>query len=917
MVKRSSLRFRGPEAGIALISALLILILLSALGVALLYKVTYEQHLQKADSSNNVAYYGAEAAMEKMMADLDNLYAAEASPGWCDIEKLQTTPPNISDVNVTYPEYTITVPDAPTDCSTPPSVSQPITQGPNAGLYAEMVPLTLMVTADHASGNTSPEEVRMVRQVEIAEIPVFQFGVYSTNSLSFFSGPDFDFNGRVQTNSNLFIASKGTLTFHLPIRAAGDVVRDQLSNQLPTAANGYTGTTLIPTTASGCDGGKPACRSLAITEGSSAGGPSATYGIPAGTGTENTGWSTISNTDYNGIILSNSTGAKPLNMSFVQAGVGPIEILRRPAGEAPDSPLGESRLYNQAQIRVLLSDDPAELPGGAADGQNIRLYNGKTNASSPDYTNGVPVLLPTGVKGNVYFAEGYTPSCPKGVGTSNTSECYWTAPQAESTLKPTGAPLLTPPTTWNLLDGYIRVEYRDSTGTYIPVTQEWLELGFARGFYPPTASSPNTVNPNAILILQEKADRNFNGSEDPANPTAKPPILAELPTDATTGTNYTGPATRNNWYPINMYDVREGELREQTTPNTITTCRAGGVMNLIEIDVNNLRKWLSGTIGKSGTNVEYISQNGYILYVSDRRGMILNPNLSPPAKNGEYGFDDVINTGTSGAPNGKLDAGEDIARPGTVDVWGAPTVGLGFGAGFSGAPFTQVSCLTPTTSPAMPAARPNWISGARHAVRLVDGAVGALPSRPDGKGGGFTLGSENPAYVLGDYNATSAAGAGFSDPPGLTHVPGAVIADTVTLLSNNWTDLESFKSPDDSGKRIAGETYFRLAIALGTNQSFKRPVYTGVPPDYGTDGGVHNFLRFLESWSGVNAHYLGSMASMYYSEYSTGIFKCCGTVYQPPNRQYAFDTDFLDLNKLPPGTPRFRDVEAVGFQQVF
>src|SRR5579884_2915584 len=122
MVNRSSLH-RRSESGIALISALLILILLSALGVALLYKVTYEQNLQKADSSNSVAYYGAEAAMEKMTADLDNLYAREASPGWCDIQQLAATQPNISDINVSYAEYQITIANPPTDCSVPPSSS--------------------------------------------------------------------------------------------------------------------------------------------------------------------------------------------------------------------------------------------------------------------------------------------------------------------------------------------------------------------------------------------------------------------------------------------------------------------------------------------------------------------------------------------------------------------------------------------------------------------------------------------------------------------------------------------------------------------------------------------------------------------------------------------------------------------------
>jgi len=137
----------------------------------------------------------------------------------------------------------------------------------------------------------------------------------------------------------------------------------------------------------------------------------------------------------------------------------------------------------------------------------------------------------------------------------------------------------------------------------------------------------------------------------------------------------------------------------------------------------------------------------------------------------------------------------------------------------------------------------------------------------------------------------------------------------VTLLSNNWSDVRSFSSPDDVGGRAATTTYFRVAIASGKNINFPHPAWA--TSDFGTDGGVHNFLRYLENWGGNNSNYMGSMVSLYYSQYATGIFKCCGTVYSPPRRQYAFDQDFLDLTKLPPGTPKFRDVVDVGFQQVF
>ncbi len=51
--------------------------------------------------------------------------------------------------------------------------------------------MNLQVTADSPAG----DEARMIRNVEVAEIPVFQFGVFSQSDLSYFPGPNFDFAG--------------------------------------------------------------------------------------------------------------------------------------------------------------------------------------------------------------------------------------------------------------------------------------------------------------------------------------------------------------------------------------------------------------------------------------------------------------------------------------------------------------------------------------------------------------------------------------------------------------------------------------------------------------------------------------------------------------------------------------------------
>jgi len=66
-------------------------------------------------------------------------------------------------------------------------------------------------------------------------------------------------------------------------------------------------------------------------------------------------------------------------------------------------------------------------------------------------------------------------------------------------------------------------------------------------------------------------------------------------------------------------------------------------------------------------------------------------------------------------------------------------------------------------------------------------------------------------------------------------------------------------------------------------------------------------------------NYFGSIVSLYYATYDTGIFKCgsCSQVYTNGDRNYIFDADFTSPQGLPPGTPMFRDVESLSYRQAF
>jgi hypothetical protein len=67
---------------------------------------------------------------------------------------------------------------------------------------------------------------------------------------------------------------------------------------------------------------------------------------------------------------------------------------------------------------------------------------------------------------------------------------------------------------------------------------------------------------------------------------------------------------------------------------------------------------------------------------------------------------------------------------------------------------------------------------------------------------------------------------------------------------------------------------------------------------------VENFPRFLEDWSGKMFTYNGSMVVMFPSQFATGFWGGNNNTYSPPNRNWAFDLNFMDATKLPPGTPQ-------------
>src|SRR5262249_38709436 len=133
---------------------------------------------------------------------------------------------------------------------------------------------------------------------------------------------------------------------------------------------------------------------------------------------------------------------------------------------------------------------------------------------------------------------------------------------------------------------------------------------------------------------------------------------------------------------------------------------------------------------------------------------------------------------------------------------------------------------------------------------------------PDNSLTGLTIVSPNPVYIQGDYNTgrdftdgnpSPPSNNSTSDPtipqvtgyntgsgsPSATGVraPCSVLADAVTILSNNWSDSNSTGKPD------ATNTTVNTAIVAGIVPT------APVGGDGSYSGGAENFPRFLENWS--------------------------------------------------------------------
>jgi hypothetical protein len=182
--------------------------------------------------------------------------------------------------------------------------------------------------------------------------------------------------------------------------------------------------------------------------------------------------------------------------------------------------------------------------------------------------------------------------------------------------------------------------------------------------------------------------------------------------------------------------------------------------------------------------------------------------------------------------------------------------------------------------------------------------------------GKLTVVTDQALYVQGNYNSFSSNAA---------KQPASLIGDTITVLSSSC--LESTTQRLDcgitTGQRTATATTVNAAFLSYTDESAGN-----IDPNYGLinlkrqySGGLNNYMRMTENWSGVNFNYRGSFVSLGTPQEFSGAYRPgCSTTscfYNVPNRNFSYDIDFNAADKLPPLTPRVIYLQQEVFKRAY
>ena len=925
------------EKGSAIVIALMVLTLLLAFVALSLSRTATEATIANNDSLDTKTFNAAQAGLEDATRSFANKVEIRLTPSAQDLIDIQNAP--VPDFSSRY-NFTKNI------RQTRDSFPYILQAGDFQGLYSLRDEWEIDVTAEEINSGV---QSRLRRQFFNDRIPIFQFGAFYNDDLELNRPPLFVFGGRVHTNGNLFISAtpkqdyNAGIYFKSKLTVVGEVVNDVWkTGKVLTDPFDTNGDIYIQNTTNNdmqLETGKSSVNCTSSTGGGVLVDPihnidPSIPAFPYPTCTANPAWDSYSQ-KFEGNLITHSN---ELRLPIEKIPLDLIEIIRRGKNIGDKANLGttfgnvtganqdsvivaKERFANKPGLRVSLADSKDKLPGCATAGANpcgvqLDAALGSSLGYKPlPMTDGYQA---TALNGNRFHVDGRE---------------VWIKIETVYLDIDSGVPI-TRDVTEDILslgvtehiqtDGNFKIENytADTDSRSIIKLQRYSMPGTTvNDVYGSFISTRSAASKTQNFVIRYDNVKGNDKTNCPNNCTAAnsfaPTYKNSGVSSSTNEIAHYKLATFNNWaadqgvvivpFPIKIFDTREGARNDANTLSNGYVFR-NGVMSLIDIDVYNLRRFLNGSFdGLLPTTTGFAASNGnnslrstdvpelhgWVLYVSDRRG---DNNFD-----GRYDMEDVD---PSNASQQYLE--EDLNHNGVIDL----------DTGSNEAPILD-SYITSGYAAVTDQAY------YRRGVRLINGQLipGSYNTTTPTDTKGFTLASENGVYVLGNYNTTgvSLAGSGVTtsdsyQPQNTSeHIPAAVVGDAVTILSNSWTDANSFANPLTETNRVASNTQVRFAMIAGDSVTVRNT--SGAVFD-GLNGGIHNFIRFLEDWNGKRLNYSGSLINLYNAYNNNGRFKCCNTVYEPPIRDWTFETTFTDANRLPPGTPFVYSISFTGFERM-
>lgn len=248
-------------------------------------------------------------------------------------------------------------------------------------------------------------------------------------------------------------------------------------------------------------------------------------------------------------------------------------------------------------------------------------------------------------------------------------------------------------------------------------------------------------------------------------------------------------------------------------------------------------------------------------------------------------------------------------------------------ASYSGVVYVQIPIIPDSdsavsarksTDKIRPAVRPTTSSAGYAVVLRNAGVLPQLPSNLSLRDDGLTFATNAPVYIMGHYNADGSSSTGSSTAPdvssGGTEIPALIAADAVTLLSASYSDTTMSNSALST---LNNASFTEVATGVLAGIVPTRLNTSGVGTNDQWAGGVHNFVRFLENWSGDTYRSRGSVVCLFENEVSLRPWYQGDYTYwyNFPTRDVGYHVYFAG-GRFPPGLPVLRTVRRIGVDDI-